>query len=412
MNEGTHMPSDPSLPRSAILYVDDEASSLKYFPRLYGDAYTCLVASSVAEARALIEAQPERIGVVLTDQRMPGETGVDLLAWLRQRHPGIVRLLTTAYADLDSAIAAVNSGAIFRYVIKPWHEMELRGVLKQSMDFHILQKERDALIREKLSALQRLVMMDRVRSFAVLAAGLANRIKNPLIALKAFLDHAPEAPAAPSGKEGGQVQWSDLWRVAQQEGQQILGLVQHVVESTLAGDGGMVAASLCHPADLLGESLAIAQERLHAQATLAVPAGVPSLLVDRAMVSRLFEILTRRLLALDPDLPGLAFSAESAELRGRPAVRVRMVSAGLAWDQARIATLFAVLAPPSGQPPVGDGDLLAAYFIAYHHGGDIRIHTQAPHGPGFEVLLPLDSSQIGSEQVEADWIETIFSFPL
>lgn len=175
----------------AILFVDDEPQSLKYMHKALQDDIEVLIADGVAAGKQLLTQHADKIAVVISDQRMPGASGVELLSHVRAHHANIVRILTTAYSDLDSAIDAVNSGAIFRYITKPWNIRELRGTVLRAVDFHIAQKERDLLLREKLSVLQRMLIIDRIRSFTVLSMGLANRLRNSVNALKVFLDHAP-----------------------------------------------------------------------------------------------------------------------------------------------------------------------------------------------------------------------------
>ena len=104
----------------AILYVDDEEKSLKSFTRAFGDQFRILTAPSAREGLKLLEAHLEDIGLLMTDQRMPGDQGTWLLERARELRPRIVRVLATAYADLDAVIEAVNSGAIYKYVSKPW----------------------------------------------------------------------------------------------------------------------------------------------------------------------------------------------------------------------------------------------------------------------------------------------------
>ena len=171
-----------------ILYVDDEAQALKYFRKALEKDFEILTAENVEEARKILAEQADRIGILVCDQRMPGERGTDLLASARTDYPGIIRVLTTAYSDLDSAIEGVNSGAIYKYIVKPWDVRDLRGVLLRAMDFFIVQRQRDSLLREKLSVLQRMMVSDRIRSLAVLAAGLSHHIRNSMSALKTFLD--------------------------------------------------------------------------------------------------------------------------------------------------------------------------------------------------------------------------------
>ena len=127
----------------------------------------------------------------MTDQRMPGEKGVWLLEQARQLRPRIIRILVTAYADMDAAIAAVNSGAIYKYVTKPWDPPQLELTLKRGLEFFMVQRERDQLLREKMSVLHNMMIADRIVSLGLLAAGLSHHIRNSLVAVKTFLDLAP-----------------------------------------------------------------------------------------------------------------------------------------------------------------------------------------------------------------------------
>src|SRR2546426_1675358 len=100
----------------AILYVDDEEKSLKSFARAFGDQFAILTATDVQSAWKLLNERKEEIGILMTDQRMPGQQGVWLLEKARQLRPSMLRILVTAFSDMDAAIAAVNSGAIYKYI--------------------------------------------------------------------------------------------------------------------------------------------------------------------------------------------------------------------------------------------------------------------------------------------------------
>jgi two-component system probable response regulator PhcQ len=102
-----------------LLYVDDETLALKYFERLIGELVPVLTADSVESGIAVLKAHGDDIAILITDQRMPGAYGNELLRYAREHHPRIVRLLTTAYSEIDDAIAAINSGEIYRYITKP-----------------------------------------------------------------------------------------------------------------------------------------------------------------------------------------------------------------------------------------------------------------------------------------------------
>src|SRR5260370_26336015 len=175
----------------AVLYVDDEEKSLKYFVRAFEEEFGILSAPSAQEGLRLLEEHKDDIGLLMTDQRMPGEKGIWLLEKARQLRPRIVRILATAYSDMDAAIAAVNTGAIYKYVTKPWDPPELENTLKRGLEFFMVQRERDQLLREKLSVLHNIMIADRIVSLCLLAAGLSSHIRNSLVAVKTFLDLAP-----------------------------------------------------------------------------------------------------------------------------------------------------------------------------------------------------------------------------
>jgi len=109
----------------SLLIVDDEPHILKALNRvLHSDRYTLHTVGSAEEALALMEREPP--SVLLTDQRMPGKSGTALLAEVAQRYPDVVGLLMSGYADFDSLTEAVNDGQIYKFVLKPWDNAELR----------------------------------------------------------------------------------------------------------------------------------------------------------------------------------------------------------------------------------------------------------------------------------------------
>jgi len=175
----------------AILYVDDEEKSLKNFVRAFGERFRIFTAANAQDGLKLLEEHRDEIGLLMTDQRMPGEKGVWLLERARQLRPQIIRLLATAYSDMEAAIAAVNTGAIYKYITKPWDPPEMENTLRRGLEFFMVQRERDQLLREKMSVLHNMMIADRIVSLGLLAAGLSHHIRNSLVAVKTFLDLAP-----------------------------------------------------------------------------------------------------------------------------------------------------------------------------------------------------------------------------
>lgn len=157
----------------AIVFVDDEPKSVKYFVLAFGSQFPILTAGSVAEARGVMDEAADRIGVLVSDQRMPVATGVQLMAWAREHHPNVVRVLTTAYAELDDAVAAVNSGEIHRYVVKPWDLDALGKDLRDCVELFRRRRHEQELLQTRRSAMR------------AQASHIAHELSTPLVTIGA-----------------------------------------------------------------------------------------------------------------------------------------------------------------------------------------------------------------------------------
>ena len=104
--------------KHTILCVDDETDNVDALERLFRRKYNVLKATSGAAALKIME--DEKVSLIVTDQRMPGMTGVEFLAKSMKLQADPVRILLTGYTDIESVISAINSGQIYRYVTKPW----------------------------------------------------------------------------------------------------------------------------------------------------------------------------------------------------------------------------------------------------------------------------------------------------
>jgi DNA-binding NtrC family response regulator len=123
-----------------VLFVDDEVNILKAVQRLLRhEPWKVLVASRAKEALEILDGEPAQ--VVITDQRMPEMSGVDLLSVIRERHPDVVRMMLTGYTEINVAVDAINRGAIYRLITKPWNDEELKATIRQALEQHELKRE-------------------------------------------------------------------------------------------------------------------------------------------------------------------------------------------------------------------------------------------------------------------------------
>ncbi|MGQ5523028.1 HD domain-containing phosphohydrolase [Chitinimonas sp. PSY-7] len=144
--------------RPVILFVDDEANILSSLRRLFRSSnYNVLTANSAREALGLFEQGP--IDLVVSDMRMPEQSGAELLTQVKGQWPNTVRIILTGHADLSDTIRAINSGEIYRYLLKPWNDEEFTGVVRDALAVKSLRDEKERLeklVRQQNAELQSL----------------------------------------------------------------------------------------------------------------------------------------------------------------------------------------------------------------------------------------------------------------
>ena len=126
-----------------ILIVDDEPANLRTLARLFRDDYEVLTAASGDEALALLGQHD--VALLITDQRMPGMTGIELLKRTAPLRPRMVRIILTGYTDVDALVEAINCGQVYRYVAKPWDNEDLRLTVRRGLEHFESHKQRNEL---------------------------------------------------------------------------------------------------------------------------------------------------------------------------------------------------------------------------------------------------------------------------
>lgn len=188
-----------------VLYVDDELTNLQGMRYLLDERFDLLTTADPQEALKLLAEQD--IAVLLTDQRMPGMTGVELCGKARELQPDTVRILITAYSDLHAAIDAVNLGQVRRYLSKPHSEEELIDALRMSIDFFHLQRSvRDMEVRVLRSGTH--ATAQAVRSELADELGVLQR------ALSLSLQQTRDLLLVGGGNQGGATRSAEILREA------------------------------------------------------------------------------------------------------------------------------------------------------------------------------------------------------
>jgi response regulator RpfG family c-di-GMP phosphodiesterase len=138
--------------RYKMMIVDDERANLRLLERLFSSDYECLTASSGEEAGQLLRQHD--VAILITDQRMPQMTGIELLKQTAGLRPHMVRILLTGYTDVDALVEAINSGLVYMYVTKPWNNNDLKMRVARALEHYENNKKRNTLelANERLAA--------------------------------------------------------------------------------------------------------------------------------------------------------------------------------------------------------------------------------------------------------------------
>lgn len=171
--------------KHTLIFIDDETDNLDALERVFRKKYNVLKCSSGPEALKILKEQDD-ISVIISDQRMPEMTGVEFLEKSMKIHPNAIRILLTGYTDLDSVIAAINSGQVYRYITKPWDTRDLQITVDQAVEKFELESELAVKNQKLEKALEELKTLDQAKSqFMIL---INHELKTPLTTLLSFME--------------------------------------------------------------------------------------------------------------------------------------------------------------------------------------------------------------------------------
>ena len=157
-----------------ILCVDDEQHNLDALKRALRKEYSVVTALSGSEGLSLLDDND--VSLIITDQRMPGMTGVEFLENTIDRHPDIVRIILTGFTDVEDLIGAINTGRVYRYITKPWDPNDLKVTVKRALESLELTLENRKLLDD-------VIRLEKLATVGQVAGGIAHEVRNQLTVL-------------------------------------------------------------------------------------------------------------------------------------------------------------------------------------------------------------------------------------
>jgi len=370
-----------------ILYIDDEMKSLKYFEAIFENLAPIYIANSPEEGFALFREQHHRIGIVVSDKKMPGESGLSLLARIREVDPLPLRFLVTAFSDLDVAVDALNDGLLYSYLTKPWDPDDLEHRLSKAMSHFCLARERERLLREKADAVQQILMADKAASIGILSAGLNHHLRNALTVMRTFHDLLPyQLEEEIEGEPRDGAFWNDYYGEVGGQIERMTSILSNLAEGTRVS-GLRIDEGLDFPGMLREAGAMVLAGRDDIRCTVKAPEDLPLIAGDSQKLSQMARFL---------------FDEAKSTLRrgGSVEVRVEAVDAGRAIEttfidsgdpvpEEDLARLFDPFYVRANKPEELGTNLMACYLTVFHHGGMIRAERTADGRNALIFTLPV-----------------------
>ena len=377
-----------------VLVVDDEPDVLRSVYDLLRIDYEVVTCQRASEALDHLKAVTD-VAVILSDQKMPGMTGVELLQQARLIRPETTRLLFTAYADIHTVIDAINHGHVFRYITKPWGAEELESVIRQAVERHDMIIEKNQLLAELQTANAKLAEANRLKGIFLEVA--SHELNTPVTVVLGLTDLWKLSLT--NDATGPERQWVERINAAARRLAKTVQRMFKLVENREFGQTLNLETVELEP--LVREAIEELTPYLEARKQRVEVEIEPQFGSIDADSSKIMDILINLLanaIKFTPDSGTIRVQAQSLE--GNPEwVRVVIKDEGVGVHPSEQQYLFEpfftgfdTLHHSSGdyqfgKRGIGLGLCLVKTFVELH-GGRVEVQSTADSGSSFGFLLP------------------------
>ncbi|TAK07449.1 MAG: hybrid sensor histidine kinase/response regulator [Candidatus Manganitrophaceae bacterium] len=382
MQPGIHLKDYP------VLFVDDEEMALISLSELYDREFTIHTAKSGKEAIEVLRAHPE-IAVIISDQRMPQMSGVEFLAQAKKMVPEAVRMLLTAYTEMEMVIKAINEGNIYRYITKPCNVSDLRFAILQGIEHYHLIKERDRLYAEKIETLKRVARTNRLTAIGTLAAGMAHEINNPMVAIYTFLQMLPQKLKEPQlDKE----YLEKFYSLSIREAERIQTLIRKLLDFSKGGDQDALSLKEADINLILQEVVVLLKLEARKKETeidLHSASDLPLAKIDSEKIRQVFlNLIINAIHATDAGRITLTSSFHQDD-QGQGTIQISVGDTGIGISEENLEKLFNPFFTTKETQGTGLG-LMICHHIIDQHRGMIDVQSKLGKGTTMTVQIPVD----------------------
>jgi signal transduction histidine kinase len=379
--------------KSKVLYVDDDKENLTGFKASLSRTFQILTAENPQEALTMLRSTSNDIGVVLVDYKMPNEDGISFVDRIKDEFPDLIFIITSAWADMDVVIKAMNMNCFYGFIQKPWNYDELRITLKNALEHFETRCDNKRLNAELLQqntalevAVRREKEANRVKN--VFLQNVSHEIRTPLNSIIGFSSlikqHSPT--------DGKISAYSDL---VIQGGYELLKTIHNILESAVIFSNQVVVNKVTFSiTELLSSLLVEVEERVHRK-KLALQFGVGNEIFvsnDEVKVQLILRIL------LDNAIKFTSKGTISVEIidnyeisEGEGAIVVKVSDTGIGIEQNNIEKIFQPFQQANDTDSRQFGGSGIGLFIAKSYaellGGRLWVESTPNQGSVFSLIL-------------------------
>lgn len=379
--------------QTQLLFLDDEQHILNALKRTFvNELYAIATTTDAGEAMSVIAK--EKIKVVVSDQRMPGVSGVEFLKNVKDQYPSIVRILFTGYTDFATVEDAINLSEAYRFITKPWNTQELKLIIHQAMEHFDLVTENQRLFEaaraknEELELLnKRLTAMYEVQK--EFTSTVSHELRTPLASIKTAVD------ILRSGTPGEMTSdQKNILEKADRNVSRLKNLINDVLDLSKIESGMTDLNFEKHNINDVIEEVVDLQEAVAQQKGLDLKAElddtIPLLYLDRNRIIQVLNNLVNNAIKFTKEGGVVVLSAHRKE-QNHIVVSVKDTGIGIKTeDIPRVFEKFQQLGDPATREGGTGLGLSISREIITRHGGKIWAESNLGQGSHFYFILPVE----------------------
>jgi two-component system probable response regulator PhcQ len=377
--------------RYPVLYVDDEVENLEAFRDEFEEYFTIHTAVTGAEGVRMLAQEP--IALVLADQRMPVMSGVEVLEQAQRIDPRILRILITAYADIEVVIDSINKGNVYRYFKKPWEHEDIRTGVMRGIEHYHSTRERERLQAEKIENMKKMVRSNRLAAVGTMVSGLVHEIRNPMVAIQSFLQLMPR-------KMEDREFLMRYVRIAQGEADRIEKLLENMLSFARPARPVLRLCDMNELVDRTIQLLDFQARRTNIRVAFEKYSSLPAVYTDPNQMAQVLQNLGMNALQAmerSGELTFRTFLVEGGRGGARVALEIRDTGPGIHPDH-----LDKVFDPFFTTKDDGTGlGLSISYQIVNEHKGMLEVVSRPGEGTTFTITLPV-AQELHRERSDRD----------